>query len=155
MDKKFIKKKSISVIDLTFISQKIENRLINWAVDENESTGSDHEIIRFDLITSFKNLVSNLNTSSKHNLNKVNWEDFNKFILTKSDEFENQISRVIQSFFDVLENLENAVNLLKKLIVMAMNEHILKSRIFEKSKKMMEFRINPIKKKHVQQPQKN
>ena len=135
MNKKLIQKKSISIIDLTFISQKIENKLINWVVDEKESTGSDHQIIRFDLITSSKNLVSNSNTSNKYNLNKANWKEFNKFILTKSNEFESQISWLIQSPCDVLQNLEKAVTLLKNLIVMAMNEHILNSRICEKSKR--------------------
>ena len=126
------KRKSISIIDLTFINQKIENKLINWVVDEKESIGFDHQIIRFDLITSFKNLVSNSTTSSKYNLNKANWKEFNKFILTKSNEFENQISQLIQSPCDVLQNLEKAVKLLKNLIVMAMNKHIFKSRICEK-----------------------
>ena len=90
--------------------------MINWTVDENESTGSDHQSIRFDLITSLKNLVSTSNTSSKYNLNKANWEEFNKFILIKSNEFESQISRLIQSPCDVLENLEKAVKLLKNLM---------------------------------------
>ena len=89
-------------------------------------------MIRFNLITSFKNLVSNSTTSSKYNLNKANWKEFNKFILTKSNEFENQISQLIQSPCDVLQNLEKAVKLLKNLIVMAMNKHIFKSRICEK-----------------------
>ena len=49
---------SSSVIDLRFANSKIENAITNWAIDENVVTGSDHEVIRFELIASFKNLTS-------------------------------------------------------------------------------------------------
>ena len=63
--------KSNSIIDLTFISQNLENKLINWTINKDESTESDHEIIRFDLITSVQNVVSNP-LSIKYNLTKAN-----------------------------------------------------------------------------------
>ena len=140
------KKKSISVIDLIFISQKIETKLINWTVDEKEFTESDHEIIKFNLITSFKNFVSNSNATSKYNLNKANWEEFNKFILTKSNEFESQILGLIISPIDVLKNLKKTIKLLKNLFVMAMNKHIPKSRSCEKSKKRWNPELTQLRK---------
>ena len=44
---------SSSVIDLTFANTKIENAMTNWSTNENAVTGSDHEVIRFELIPSF------------------------------------------------------------------------------------------------------
>ena len=65
------KKKSNSIIDLTFISQNLENKLTNWAINKDESTESDHEIIRFDLITLIHNVVSN-SLFIKYNFSKAN-----------------------------------------------------------------------------------
>ena len=68
---------SSSVIDLTFANSKIENAITNWAIDENAVTGSDHEVIRFELIASFKNLTSHATAlSNKYNCNKADWNKF-------------------------------------------------------------------------------
>ena len=72
---------SSSIIDLTFANFKIENAITNWSIDENAVTGSDHEVIRFELIASFKNLTSHATAlSNKYNCNKADWDKFAKFL---------------------------------------------------------------------------
>ena len=46
--------KSSFIIDLRFANSKIENAKTNWSIDENTVTGSEHKVIRVELITSFK-----------------------------------------------------------------------------------------------------
>jgi len=64
---------SKSVIDLTFASKSFENLMINWSIDKKNASGSDHAVIKFELITSSQN--SSLNSifmKNKYNLKKTN-----------------------------------------------------------------------------------
>ena len=45
---------STSVIDLTFATLHMINKITNWSINENAFTGSDHEIIEFSII--YKNI---------------------------------------------------------------------------------------------------
>ena len=80
---------SSSVIDLTFANSKIENAITNWSIDLNAVTGSDHEVIRFELIASFKNLTSHATAlSNKYNCNKADWNKFAKYLDENSTIYE-------------------------------------------------------------------
>ena len=88
---------SSSVIDLTFANSKIENAITNWAIDENAVTGSDHEVIRFELIASFKNLTSHATAlSNKYNCNKADWNKFAKFLDENSINYESKVQKFIE-----------------------------------------------------------
>ena len=41
---------STSVIDLTFATPHMTNKITNWSINENASTESDHEVIEFSII---------------------------------------------------------------------------------------------------------
>ena len=88
---------SLSVIDLTFANTKIENAITNWSIDENAVTGSDYEVIRFELIASFKNLTTHATVlSNKYNYNKADWDNFAKFLDKKFNKLRNTSSKFIE-----------------------------------------------------------
>ena len=89
---------SSSVIDLTFANTKIENAITNWSIDENAVTGSDHEVIRFELIASFKNLTTHATAlSNKNNCNKADWDKFTKFLDENSISYETQVQSLLNN----------------------------------------------------------
>jgi ribonuclease HI len=59
-----------TVIDLTFTSPTITNNCLNWSIDQDNFTGSDHEIIRFDLIS---NLLDTVSTPLAQQINDGNY----------------------------------------------------------------------------------
>ena len=90
---------SSSVIDLTFANSKIENAITNWSIDENEVTSSDHEVIQFELIASFKNLTTHATElSNKYNCNKADWDKFAKFLDENSINYETQVQSLLNSY---------------------------------------------------------
>jgi len=48
-----------SIIDLTFATKELNNMLINWEINEDKVSGSDHEIILFSINIDEGNLVEN------------------------------------------------------------------------------------------------
>ena len=46
-----------SVLDLTFSSPQVTNLISNWAIDEDNPTSSDHEVIKFDITANNDNQV--------------------------------------------------------------------------------------------------
>ena len=73
---------SKTIIDLTFANSNIENLIINWCVD-SESTRSDHEIIKFDLLTDLRSNLSNqevVEISHHYNVEKVDWKKFDQYL---------------------------------------------------------------------------
>ena len=121
---------SLSVIDLTFANPKIKNELTNWEIDKNAVTGSDHEVIRFKLIASFKNLTSHATAlSNKYNCNKADWNKFAKFLDENSINYESKVQSLLNNNqFD-----ESAIHL-QKIIKNAAEMFIPKTKICAKSK---------------------
>ena len=121
---------SSSVFDLTFANSKIENAITNWSIDENAVTGSDHEVIRFELIASFKNLTSHATAlSKKYNCNKADWNKFAKYLDENSTIYESQVQSLLNNYqFD-----ESAIYL-QNVIKNAAEMFIPKTKICAKSK---------------------
>ena len=59
---------SESIIDLTFINQ---DNVMNWAIDQQASTGSDHEVIRFEIIAKENLTIYATATAMKYNIKKA------------------------------------------------------------------------------------
>ena len=81
---------SKTVIDLTFANLNIENLIINWCVD-SESTESDHETIRFDLLTDMRSNLSNqeaIEISHHYNVDKADWEKFDQYLQNQKQSFK-------------------------------------------------------------------
>ena len=61
-----------SVIDLTFATRSVNDSVVNWKIDEEANSGSDHEVISFELITSTSNITNYATTlANKYNLQKA------------------------------------------------------------------------------------
>ena len=121
---------SLSVIDLTFANSKIENAITNWSIDENAVTGSDHEVIRFELIASFKNLTSHATVlSNKYNCNKAYMNKFARYIDENSTIYESQVQSLLNN-----HQFDESATYLQNIIKNAAEMFIPKTKIFAKSK---------------------
>jgi hypothetical protein len=56
----------------------------NWAIDEDNPTSSDHELIRFD-ISSTENTMLEAPPNERWNWKKANWDNFGKHLKEQSD----------------------------------------------------------------------
>ena len=63
-----------SIIDLTFISAELNESLTNWFIDDEEASGSDHEIIRFSVKLGTEELTENPLYANQYNFEKADWE---------------------------------------------------------------------------------
>ena len=60
-----------SVINLAFATQNLYQQISDWYIDESNTSGSDHEIIKFYIRTKKTKLVDNPLYSDFLNLNKA------------------------------------------------------------------------------------
>ena len=121
-----------SIIDLTFTTKKLNNMLINWEINEDKVTGSDHETILFSINIDSGNLIENPVYNNQYNFEKADWKIFAEELILQSNKEEfvsniniSQISR---------EMLETEAEKLRDIIIIAANKAIPKKRIYEKSK---------------------
>ena len=88
-----------SILDLTVATCDIYKRLLDWAVDEQAHTGSDHEVVRFTLVYDTENLIPSP-MSNKYNWQKADWKSFNKTLYTLMDKsFFSFFSFILFYFF--------------------------------------------------------
>ena len=66
-----------SVIDLTFATPTSAERILNWAIDTDSATGSDHEVICFTIASDNIHTIP-APTTHQYNWSKANWEGFEK-----------------------------------------------------------------------------
>ena len=106
--------------------------LINWEINEDKVTGSDHETILFSINIDSDNLVENPVYNNQYNFEKADWKIFAEELILQSNKKEfasniniSQISR---------EMLETEAEKLRDIIIIAANKAISKKRIHEKSK---------------------
>src|SRR5436189_470025 len=121
-----------SIIDLTFATKELNNMFINWEINEDKVTGSDHEIILFSINIDSDNLVENPVYNSQYNFEKADWKIFAKELILQSnkEEFVSNINITQIS----KEMLETEAEKLRDIIIIAANKAISKKRINEKSK---------------------
>src|SRR5947207_4573858 len=121
-----------SIIDLIFATKELNNMLINWEINEDKVTDSDHETILFSINIDSGNLVENPVYNNQYNFEKADWKIFAEELILQSNKEEfasniniSQISR---------EMLETEAKKLRDIIIIAANKAIPKKRIHEKSK---------------------
>ena len=66
---------SLSVIDLVFISQRLAKKHIDWEINHEKASGSDHEILLYSIVEG-NSLVENPAYQMLYNLEKANWKAF-------------------------------------------------------------------------------
>src|SRR5215469_12605195 len=71
---------SLSVIDLVFVSQGLISKHIDWEIDQEVASGSDHEILLYSIVES-DDLVENPAYESLYNLEKADWKAFSQKLL--------------------------------------------------------------------------
>jgi hypothetical protein len=65
------------VLELTFSRVAVTPLISNWAIDEDNPTSSDHEVIHFDITYNSEQHILPL-TNEKWNWQKGDWEGFLK-----------------------------------------------------------------------------
>jgi hypothetical protein len=87
-----------SVIDLVFSNTSLvkDFHLLD------EATGSDHEILGFNIINS--RAISNINTQGKYNFNKADWDKFKRYLLGNLSYFQSYTFQNIEEApsYDIL-----------------------------------------------------
>ena len=125
------------IINLIFVIKELNNMLINWEINEDKVTDSDHETILFSINIDSDNLIENPVYNNQYNFEKADWKIFAEELILQSnkEEFVNninisQISR---------EMLETEAEKLRDIIIIAANKAILK-REFMKNQSLDEMK---------------
>src|SRR5436190_9071938 len=127
-DQQTCNKSDNSVINLTFVSKNLTNKLhIFWEINE-QTSGSNHVIIQFTIHINNGNLVENPLYSNQYNFNKVDWKQFENNLIkyANMNEFQIDLDNLIIS----VNVLEKEVEKLRDIILKAAN-NIPKKRITE------------------------
>src|SRR2546430_12433085 len=106
--------------------------LLNWEIDEDKVSGSDHELILFSINIDNGNLIENPIYNSQYNFEKADWKIFAEELILQSnkEEFTSKINILQIS----REMLETEAEKLRDIITIAASKAISKKRIHEKSK---------------------
>src|SRR5213078_3617100 len=123
-----------SIIDLTFATKELNNMLINWKINEDKVTDSDHEIILFSININSNNLAENSIYNNQYNFEKADWKIFAEELILQSnkEDFASKINNNISQISK--EMLETEAEKLKDIIIIAVKKIISKKRNHEKSK---------------------
>ena len=70
---------STSIIDLTFATLHMVNKITDWSINENAATESDHEVIEFSIICKNIETVDN-SMNGTYNVDKADWDKFEKYL---------------------------------------------------------------------------
>ena len=106
--------------------------LINWKINKDKVTDSDHETILFSINIDSDNLVENSIYNNQYNFEKADWKIFAEKLILQSnkEEFASQINILQIS----REMLETEAEKLRDIIIIAANKAISKKRIHKRSK---------------------
>ncbi|CUS08851.1 unnamed protein product [Tuber aestivum] len=121
-----------SILDLTLATPDIFERLIDWAVDQDAHTGSDHEVVRFSLVLNTDTLVPSP-MSNKFNWQVADWESFQKTL----QELMAKSSPIFIPLVDdgTAESLDQAASILTDSIHQSLSLHVPLSKPCSRSKR--------------------
>ncbi len=120
-----------SIINLTFISKNLSNKLHSfWEISEQNS-GSNHMIIQFTIYIDNENLIENPLYNNQYNFDKADWKQFKIDLVNaaNTDEFQTHLDNSIIS----LDILEKEAEKLRDIILKA-TKNISKKRVTKYSK---------------------
>jgi hypothetical protein len=75
--------KGSSILDLTLATPHMAEEITNWAIDDEQATGSDHEVIRFQVVSMHPN-VEVTPHEPRLNWRKTDWDKFTTIIKNSS-----------------------------------------------------------------------
>jgi ribonuclease HI len=133
-----------SIIDLTFISEKMNEKIMNWFIDSEESSGSNHELIQFTIELNQEELIENPLLQNQFNFQKAQWEDLHKELDILKNLEQYKFEKIPeQSNLEMIKIIleSNAIKL-RNLILKAIENNIPKKKNSEFSKPWWNDDIN-------------
>ena len=122
---------SQSVLDITFATLKIAENIVDWAINDEIVTKSDHEVIPFNLLSKNAQKVdSSLN--ALYIVQKANWNNFIKDLQLNCASAKLEMQTLSQS--SNIENMKKMAIVLRLTIENAINENNSKRRSCNQSK---------------------
>ena len=121
---------------MTFANSNIENLIVNWCVD-SEFTRSDHEIIRFDLLTDLRLNLSNqkaIEISHHYNVEKADWKKFDQYLQNQEQLIQIDLMQLLSSE-SITAQMNSAAQKFQNFLQNATDKFISKSKICAKSKR--------------------
>ena len=110
-----------SVLDLAFSSPPVTSLISNWAIDEANASGSDHELIKFEITAESDDQVIPT-TTERWNWKKADWESFTKTLKETSEATKGLSSQLHEQ--EGQTNLESSAAYLTKIIQMSAAMHV-------------------------------
>jgi hypothetical protein len=143
---------SESVLDLSFARGNIISSISEWAIDEENASGSDHALISLKIQSDSVELVEN-QLLGPFNLEKANWKEFhgnlNSLFLQKKQHFD-ELKKIEHSNSENLQKLEEAAIQLTEIVQIAATNHIPKIKKSDKSKPWWNQGLNKLRKSMAQ-----
>jgi len=116
---------STSVIGLTFATPSLCGFIKNWQVNEDLNSGSDHEVIQFEL-TGIESEWVNSPLNAAYNIAKADWVKFAQTLQLNAIIISKKIANT--------SNLEEMACLLRNLIADTADQHIPKKKLCARAK---------------------
>ena len=120
-----------SVLDLTFSSPQITDLISNWAVDEDNPTSSDHEMIKYEITANNDNQVIPP-TTERWNWKKADWDAFSKTLKETAEATKEIWTQLHEQGGH--ENLESSAVYLTRIIQTATALHVPQKKTMIRSK---------------------
>jgi hypothetical protein len=111
-----------SILDLTFATPTSAESITSWAVDDEATTGSDHEVIRFDITTAPLEETVTHPISQRFNFKKADWTLFNTTLNHLAQDALQQMEDNLHQASD--PGLEQAATILRDTLLQAAAESI-------------------------------
>jgi hypothetical protein len=111
-----------SILDLTFATPTSAESMTSWAVDDEATTGSDHEVIRFDITTAPLEETVTHPISQRFNFKKADWTLFNTTLNHLAKDALQQMEDNLHQASD--PGLEQAATILRDTLLQAAAESI-------------------------------
>ncbi|SLM37364.1 Endonuclease/exonuclease/phosphatase [Lasallia pustulata] len=121
-----------SVLDLAFTTGQLAAEIIDWQINENEYSESDHEVIQFSVTTEDIELVDSP-FNAPLNIQKANWAEFNQQLGQESQSMLTDLRQLETQDLNQ-EQMETIACSLRDLITKAAEQNIPRRKPCSRSK---------------------
>lgn len=145
-----------SIIDLVFITKRLNQRQTQWEINPNLASGADHEVLLYSIQESNTDLVENPIYAMPYNLEKADWSKFSKKLLEldQSPDYrwglhtENDLGQEmrLETSLELEVGLENEAYKLQKMIQIAADYSIPRKKASHWSKAWWSEKLTKLRK---------
>ncbi|SLM41335.1 Ribonuclease H-like domain [Lasallia pustulata] len=121
-----------SVLDLAFTTGQLAAEIIDWQINENKYSGSDHEVVQFSITTEDIELVDSP-FNAPFNIQKANWAEFNQQLVQESQSMLTDLRQLETQDLNQ-EQMETIACSLRDLITKAAEQNIPRRKPCSRSK---------------------